>query len=60
LKYVKRQLLLIKELCDEMLQTLESSSSWGDIYLPRRIQEAKAIESAARSLVELVKRRRMC
>jgi len=58
-KYVKRQLELIKELCDDMLNSLEQRAAWKDLYLPKRVQEAKAIESASRTLVELVKRRRM-
>ena len=59
MKYVKRQLELIKELCDDMLDSLNKRSAWKELYLPKRIQEAKAIESAAKTLVELVKRREM-
>jgi len=59
MKYVKRQLELIKELCDEMLENLDSKSAWKDKYLHRRIDEAKAIASAADTLIMLVKRRRM-
>lgn len=59
MKYVKLQLELIKRLCDDMLSTISDRSCWKDDALHRRVQEAKAIESAAKTLVDLVKRRKM-
>ena len=56
MKYVKRQLELIRDLVDDMLENLQHRSMWKTSALPNRVQEAKAIQKAAEALVEMVKR----
>jgi len=56
MKYVKRQLELIRDLVDDMLKNLQHRSMWKASALPNRVQEAKAIQKAAEALVEMVKR----
>ena len=56
MKFVKRQLLLLKDLIDDMLKKVDDRSFWKDSAKPERVKEAKAIQKASEALVELVKR----
>ena len=57
MKYIKRHLLMMKEMIDDMLAKLEDRSFWRESSLPSRIREAEAIESMGKTLVKLVKSR---
>jgi len=56
MKYVKRQLELIRDLVDEMLEKTEDRSWWQAMAIPNRVKEARAIQKSAEALVEIVKR----
>ena len=56
MKYVKRQLELIRDLVDEMLKKTEGRSWWQSMAIPDRVKEAKAIQKSAEALVEMVRR----
>lgn len=56
MKYVKRQLELIRDLVDEMLRKTDERSWWSAVAIPDRIKEARAIQKSAEALVEMVRR----
>ena len=56
MKYVKRQLEIIRDLVDDMLRKTEERSWWQTTAIPDRVKEAKAIQKSAEALVEIVKR----
>ena len=55
--YVRKQLLMIKEMVDKMLNKTEPNnrSFWKTSSIPQRVKEAEAIEKSAEALVALVK-----
>ena len=56
MRYVKRQLELIRDLVDEMLKKTGERSWWRPMAIPDRVKEAKAIQKSAEALVEMVRR----
>jgi len=56
MKYVRRQLEIIRDLVDDMLRKTEERSWWQTMAIPDRVKEAKAIQKASEALVEMVKR----
>lgn len=56
MRYVRRQLEIIKDLVNEMIEKTEDRSFWKTSTIPNRVKEAKAIQKSAEALVEMVKR----
>ena len=56
MKYVKRQLEIIRDMVDDLLSKCSDRSFWKKRTLPNRVQEAKAIQKATEALIEIVRR----
>ena len=56
MRYVRRQLEMIRDLVDEMIEKTEDRSLWKKTAIPNRVREAKAIQKSAEALVEMVRR----
>jgi len=55
MKYVRKQLLLIEELVEDMLDKTRDRSFWSTLAIRRRVKEAEAIKKSAEALVALVR-----